>query len=79
MIYEWLTTKRLRSEDGRILEIIQSRTHGGRMLTHWFIRETTKTQIRDHHFPEIRKFSEIVSEAVRIAVAEEKVLNKPGA
>lgn len=66
--YEWTSSSKLRSADGRTVEIIQSRALTGQRLKHWFIRETTATQIRDHHFPEIRKHSDIVAEALRIAV-----------
>jgi hypothetical protein len=59
---EWITHHKFRAEDGRTIEIIQNRNRPPA----FFIREITPTQIRDHHFPEIRTRRAIRREALAI-------------
>jgi hypothetical protein len=66
--YEWIAVDKLKTEDGRTLEIIRNDSRSSVVpVKRWYIREVTATQIRNHHFPEISSFGGIVKEAVRIA------------
>jgi hypothetical protein len=69
--YEWISRNKLRSADGRSVEIIETRPAIGRHRVHYFIREITATTIRDHHFPEMRALKDIQAEAIRIVTERE--------